>query len=441
MRANLVSPSSAHLSYAIRDIVKVGDLVRRFGVEVTWENIGDPIAKGETVAPWIREIVHEVVEQPDSWGYCPTEGFMEAREALAAHVNARPGARVTADDIIFFNGVADAVSKVYGFLNSYARVIGPSPAYSTHSSAESAHCAMPHITYNLDPDNGWMPDLADLRQKIETIPLIGGILLINPNNPTGAVYPQELLQEMVGLAREFGLFLVADEIYIHMVFPGVDTAHLSEVIGDVPAIVMRGISKELPWPGSRCGWIEVLNRSGDDNFSAYVDTLIAAKRLEVCSTSGPQLAVPRIFGDSRYPAHLTERARMYAARAEEAYSILSAVPGIKLNRAQGAFYMTALFEDGVLNGRNTLPIADPTLREIIERQSEGVAPDARFVYYLLASTGICVVPLSGFCCPHHGFRFTLLETDDAKREWTLRTLANSLEAYLESGRESGRANA
>lgn len=432
MRANLVSPSSAHLSYAIRDIVKFGELVRRFGVEITWENIGDPIAKGETVAPWIREIVHEVIDTEDAWGYCPTEGFKEVREALAAHVNARPGARVTADDIIFFNGVADAVSKVYGFLNSYARVIGPSPAYSTHSSAESAHCAMPHITYDLDPANGWMPDLDDLRHKIEVNPLIGGILFINPNNPTGAVYPKEVLEGIVALAREFGLFLVADEIYIHMVFPGVDTAHLSEVCTDVPAIVMRGISKELPWPGSRCGWIEVLNRSVDDNFAAYVDSLVAAKRLEVCSTSGPQLAVPRIFADPRYPAHLAERAGVYAARAQQAYDILSAVPGVTITKAQGAFYMTALIDRALINGSNTLPIADPRLRELVEKQAENAAPDARFVYYLLASTGICVVPLSGFCSPHPGFRFTLLETDDAKREWTLRTLAASLTEYIAS---------
>ncbi len=312
MRANLVSPSSAHLSYAIRDIVKFGEQVRRHGVEITWENIGDPIAKGEKVAPWIREIIHEVVEVDDSWGYCPTEGFMVAREALAAHVNARSGARVTAEDIIFFNGVADAVAKVYGFLSPHARVIGPSPAYSTHSSAESAHCALPHLTYDLDPDNGWLPDLVDLRRKVEKNPSIAGILLINPNNPTGAVYPVEVLERIVAIAREFGLFLVADEIYIHMVFPGVETVHLSEVTPDVPAIVMRGISKELPWPGSRCGWIEVLNRSRDQNFSAYVDSLVAAKRLEVCSTSGPQLAVPRVFGDARYAGHLAARAKMYS---------------------------------------------------------------------------------------------------------------------------------
>ena len=434
MRANLVSPSSAHLSYAIRDIVKFGEQVRRHGVEITWENIGDPVAKGEKVAPWIREILHEVVEIDDSWGYCPTEGFMEAREALAAHVNARPGVRITADDIIFFNGVADAVAKVYGFLSPHARVIGPSPAYSTHSSAESAHCALPHLTYDLDPDNGWMPDIADLRRKIEKNPSIAGILIINPNNPTGAVYPVAVLEQMVALAREFGLFLVADEIYIHMVFPGVETVHLSEVATGVPAIVMRGISKELPWPGSRCGWIEVLNRGSDQNFSAYVDSLVAAKRLEVCSTSGPQLTVPRIFGDPRYTEHLATRAQMYSERAREAYEALGSIPGLKVNPAQGAFYMTAVFEHGVLNGSNRLPIADRNLRELVERQCKGAAPDACFVYHLLASTGICVVPLTGFYTPHPGFRFTLLETDDAKRAWIFRTLAAAVAEYIESGK-------
>ena len=432
MRANLISPSSAHLQYAIRDIVKFGDLVRQHGVEVTWENIGDPIAKGEKVEPWIREIVHDVIELDGSWGYCPTEGFFEARDALATHVNARAGARVTADDIIFFNGVADAVAKVYGFLSPHARVIGPSPAYSTHSSAESAHCALPHLTYDLDPENGWLPDLVDLRYKIEKNPSIAGILIINPNTPPGAVYPVDMLREIVAIAREFGLFLVADEIYIHMVFPGANTVHLSEVATDVPAIVMRGISKELPWPGSRCGWIEVLNRAEDPNFSQYVDSLLAAKRLEVCSTSGPQLAVPRIFGDPRYVGHLATRSAMYADRFAEAQEAFAGVKGVQLSKVQGAFYVTALFEHGSLNMDNRLPIANQNLRDIVERQCTTAAPDARFVYHLLASTGICVVPLTGFYTPRPGFRFTLLETDAAKRKWIFETLAGAVAEYLAS---------
>ena len=430
MRADLVSPSSAHLSYAIRDIVTFGELVRRHGVEIAWENIGDPVAKGETIEPWIRQVYHDVVDRDDSWGYCPTEGFRDAREALAKHVNVRPGARITPDDIIFFNGVADAVAKVYGFLSPHARIIGPSPAYSTHSSAESAHCALPHITYDLDPDNGWLPDLDDLRRKIQKQPSIAGILLINPNNPTCAVYPVKVLEEVVALAREFGLFLIADEIYIHMVYPGVTTAHISEVDPDVPAIVMRGVSKELPWPGSRCGWIEVLNREADQNFSAYIDSIVAAKRLEVCSTSAPQLVVPRVFGDSRYAAHLRQRAKMFADRAQEACDALSEVEGIKVHKAQGAFYITVLFEQGALNGAKSLPIADAALRELVEQQCKGAAPDWRFVYQLLGSKGICVVPLTGFYTPHPGFRFTLLETDDAKRAWIFSTLADALREYL-----------
>jgi alanine-synthesizing transaminase len=432
MRGNLVSPSSAHLSYAIRDIVKFGEQVRRHGVEITWENIGDPIAKGEKVAPWIREIVHEVVENVESWGYCPTEGFLEVREALAAHINARGGATATPDDIIFFNGVGDAVSKVYGFLNPEARVIGPTPAYSTHSSAESAHCACPHLMYDLVPENGWLPDMDDLARKVRDNPAINGILLINPNNPTGAVYPVELLQRIVDLAAKYNLFLVADEIYIHMIFPGANSAHLSEVVGDVPAIVMRGISKEIPWPGSRCGWIEVLNRDKDQNFSRYLDAVVAAKRLEVCSTSGPQLAIPRIFGDPRYSAHVVARADMFATRAAEAYEILRDVPGTSLVPPRGAFYMSLLFEDGVINGRQSLEIKDPILREMIEGLAANVAPDLRFVYYLLGATGICVVPLSGFCSSHPGFRFTVLETDDGKRRWTMNTLASALREYVAS---------
>jgi aspartate/methionine/tyrosine aminotransferase len=210
--------------------------------------------------------------------------------------------------------------------------------------------------------------------------------------------------------------------------------HLSEVATDVPAIVMRGISKELPWPGSRCGWIEVLNRAADQNFSAYVDTVVAAKRLEVCSTSGPQLTVPRIFGDPRYAGHLEHRSSMFAARADEAFAALSPVPGLKINRAQGAFYMTAIFEPGVLlEGDNRLPIENTELRDLVDRQCVGAALDARFVYHLLASTGVCVVPLSGFCSPHPGFRFTLLETDDEKRRWVFKTMAEAVTEYIQSG--------
>jgi aspartate/methionine/tyrosine aminotransferase len=123
---------------------------------------------------------------------------------------------------------------------------------------------------------------------------------------------------------------------------------------------------------------------------------------------------------------------MYASRAAEAYRIFSEVDGVIVNQPQGAFYMTVLFEDDVLNDRQTLPIPDVKVRRFIEDKIKGVENDKRFVYYLLGSTGICVVPLTGFCCRKKGFRLTLLEMDDEKRRWTWHTIAQSIRAYLDS---------
>jgi aspartate/methionine/tyrosine aminotransferase len=388
------------------------------------------VQKGEKIAPWIRQILHDVVDQDASWGYCDTAGVPATRQFLADEVNRRGGAKVTPDDIFFFNGIGDAVAKVYGFLRREARIIGPTPAYSTHSSAEAAHSGYEHLTYELDPYNKWMPDLDDLRMKVKYNDSITGILLINPDNPTGAVYPREVLEGMVAIAREFGLFLIADEIYAHIVYNGNRTLHLSEVIGDTCGIVMRGISKEFPWPGSRCGWIEILNRDKDAMFNTYVNSLVASKRLEVCSTTAPQMCIPRIMGDPRYPDHLKRRAAVFEARAKEAWAMLQGIPGVLVNRPSGAFYMTVLFEDGVLNDRQTLAIENPKVRAMVEDLVKGVTHDARFVYYLLGAAGICVVPLTGFCCKRDGFRVTLLECDDEKRRWIFGTLAKALREYL-----------
>ncbi len=432
MRRNIVHAGAGSLTYAIREIVEVAHRFRDLGLEITWENIGDPVQKGEQIAPWIRQIMREIVDQHLAWAYCDTAGIPESRQFLAEEINKRGGAQVTPDDVIFFNGIGDAVAKVYGFLARNARVIGPTPAYSTHSSAEAAHSGYEHLTYELDPYNNWLPDLDDLRLKVHYNDSIAAILLINPDNPTGAVYPRKVLEEVVAIARKHDLFLIADEIYTHIVYNGYDTLHLSEVIGDVCGIVMRGVSKEVPWPGSRCGWIEVLNRHRDKMFDVYVNSLLASKRLEVCSTTMPQLAVPRIMGDPRYPAHLKQRATTFQARAKEATAALQGIPGVKVNCPNGAFYMTVMFEDGALNNRQTLRIDNPKVRKMVEDLTAGGPNDQRFVYYLMGATGICVVPLTGFCCKRDGYRATLLECDDERRRWTFNTLASAMKEYLNS---------
>ena len=115
MRRDIVHVGARSLSYEIREIVGVAHEIRDLGQSITWENIGDPIQKGERIPEWIRDIVHELVDDPAAWAYCDTQGVAETREFLASHVNARNGVRITTDDIMFFNGLGDAVAKVYGY--------------------------------------------------------------------------------------------------------------------------------------------------------------------------------------------------------------------------------------------------------------------------------------------------------------------------------------
>lgn len=432
MRRNIVHEGSGQLTYEIREIVEIANEMQALGLDITWENIGDPIQKGERWPAWMKQVITDLVADDRTFGYVDTRGVKKTREFLANEVNKRGGCQITPNDIIFFNGLGDAVAKVFGFLKREARVIGPSPAYSTHSSAEAAHSGYEHLTYELDPANRWMPDLDDLENKVKYNDSIAGILLINPDNPTGAVYPVEILEGMVDIARRYDVFVVCDEIYAHIVYDGARTKHLSEVIGNVPGIALRGISKEYPWPGSRCGWTEIFNQDKHPQFRQYVSSLLAAKRLEVCSTSLPQYSIPPIIGDPRYLDHLRMRRHIFQSRADEAYEIFSKVKGISVVKPQGAFYMSIIFEPGILNDRQFLKIGNQKVRADIESRVRTVQPDKRFVYYLLGATGICVVPMTGFCCTRHGFRVTLLECDDAKRKWTWKTIGASIRDYIHS---------
>src|SRR5574341_2500048 len=426
MRNNIVSLGADELKYEIREIVAVAKEFAKLGLAITWENIGDPVQKGEKIPDWIKEIVIEANREDMSYAYSPTKGLEATREFLAQRANGNGNVRITKEDIIFFNGLGDAISKIYGQLKKEYRVIGPSPAYSTHSSAEAAHAGSEYISYNLDPRNLWYPDLTDLRMKVKYNPAISGILVINPDNPTGAVYPKEVLQEIVAIAREYDLFIVCDEIYINMAYNGKTAVPLAEVIGDVCGISMKGISKELPWPGSRCGWIEVYNQKNDPVFTKYVKSIVDDKMLEVCSTTLPQKVIPRIFADPRFKAHVEQRNRRYERRSNIAFDLLKDISGIVVNRTNGAFYMTVMFEEGALNGRQSLPVRDKAVKELVEKITSGVARDKRFVYYLLATTGICVVPLTGFNCSLKGFRITLLESDDQKFDGIFKTVRDKI---------------
>lgn len=433
MRQKLLSDGAKELSYEIREIVKKAEQLKKLGLEISWENIGDPIQKHHKLPAWIKDVVAGLVQQDDVYSYCPSKGMLETREFLARQTNAMGGVQIGPDDICFFNGLGDAIAKVYQYITGTSRVIGPSPAYSTHSSAEAAHANHEPLTYKLDPDNHWYPDLDDLYNKVKYNPNIVGILIINPDNPTGMVYPLETLKRIVEIAKEFNLFLVADEIYINITYNGARAWSLAEIIEDVPGISMKGISKELPWPGARCGWMEYYNRDKDEDFNRFCQALDNAKMIEVCSTKLPQLAIPKIFGDPRFRSYREETNRNIGKRSKIIADILHTVPELTFNETFGAFYNTIIFRKGVLKPHQRIEIENSAIRNLVEKWTGEKLPlDKRFVYYLLAAKGVCVVPISSFCSELEGFRVTLLEEDEATLTRTFEAIRDGILAYISS---------
>jgi aspartate/methionine/tyrosine aminotransferase len=432
MRHHLLKNGTDELTYEIREIVKKAMLLKKQGKTIYWENIGDPIEKNYQIPDWIQEIVSDLARDNRSYGYCPSKGILETREFLAERTNAKGGVQIDAEDILFFNGLGDAIATFYNLLDSTARVIGPSPAYSTHSSAEASHAHDAPLTYNLNPANHWYPDLDDLYFKVKYNPNIVGILIINPDNPTGMVYPRATLERIVEIAEEFNLFLISDEVYNQITYNGAQACALSEVIGKVPGIAMRGISKEFPWPGSRCGWMEFYNRDEKDEFAALCRALDDAKMIEVCSTTLPQMAIPAVMSDDRYEPHRTELNERIGVRSRKVKKALSGIPGLIINETYGAFYNTIVFKDGVLNNQQSLEIDSPEAAELVSQWTAGVSPDYRFVYYLLGATGICVVPASSFCSDLQGFRMTLLEENEEQLDHILASMRQAILDYLAS---------
>ncbi|MEQ9297779.1 MAG: pyridoxal phosphate-dependent aminotransferase, partial [Cyclobacteriaceae bacterium] len=404
--------------------------LQELGYEILWENIGDPIQKHQQLPQWMKTILTDLLNEDDTYSYSHSKGVLATRQFLADRTNKIQGVQIQAEDITFFNGLGDAIAKMYQYLLPTSRVIGPSPAYSTHSSAEAAHANHHPITYKLDPKNSWYPDMDDLYNKVKYNPSIVGLLIINPDNPTGMVYPREILEEMVNIAREFDLFIISDEIYQHIVYNGAVATALAEIIGDLPGIALKGISKEIPWPGARCGWAEYYNRQHDSEFDRLCQTLDNAKMIEVSSTKLPQVAIPKLLGHENYAPFRLELNERIGGRSRTIAEILGDLPQIEFNPTNGAFYNTIIFKEGVLKPGQTMEIKDEKVSTLLDTwlNEPTIALDKRFVYYLLAAKNVCVVPTSSFCSDLLGFRVTLLEEDeDMLQETFLRIKQGILE--------------
>ena len=430
MRQNLQRADNSLLSYPIREVVTIGKQLEKLGnFSMIWENIGDPVAAGESVPKWMHDIVQQQVASDKSFAYTETQGAIAAREYVLEHFSCKK--KCTVDDILFFNGLGEAINKVMNNLPKETRVLVPSPTYPSHATAESMHAGCSFISYQLDPTNDWEPDVDEIENKVRYNDHVVAILVINPNNPTGSVYKKETLEKIIAIAKKYDCFVIFDEIYHHMVFEGVKTTLLHEIIGDVPGISMKGISKDIPWPGSRCGWIEVYNAEKDTDFKNFIEIILLNKMLEVCSTTLPQIVLPHLYEHPEYPAYLASRIDKYQRRADEAAEYFSHIPQVRVNKPKGVFYLVVELLDCP---RNTLESVNKEVRlmlDTLESTEQTLAnnTDFQFSYELMGSEGVCVVPLSGFGSTVNGFRMTLLQEDDKTFTQTLEKIGRGITHY------------
>ncbi len=430
MRKNLLRTDRALLAYPIREMAVEAQYIEQLrGRPMIWENIGDPIAQGERIPDWAEDYIHHALRHAQTYAYTDTRGDAQARHFVAAQlpddVHCDPD-----KDILFFNGLGEAINRLFNNLPQEARVLVPCPTYPTHATAERVHAGKPFIGYQLLPEKDWDPDVAEMEQLIQQHKDITAILVINPNNPTGALHSRAVLERIIALAKKYDLFVIFDEIYHNLVFEGEEMTLLAEIIGDdVPGISMKGISKDIPWPGARCGWLEFYNADKDDTFRAFVDTILLSKMMEVCSTTLPQKVFPDIFADRRFPHHLQNRITKYNRRADAVAEVLGTLPMVRFVRPKGVFY--AVIELLDLSPDGVIPIDDPAISAHINRlrSQKGLMADVHFAYALLGAKNICVVPLSGFGARQDGFRMTLLQEDDAVFDQTLQDLRQAITAY------------
>ena len=425
MRKDLLHIWATKLSYEIREIVDVAKKIQKINKkEIIWENIWDPVEKWEKIPDWLKNMVTSACEKDEVYWYSPTRWLEKTLQYLASKDD-----KIEKEDILFFNWLWDAINKVYKNLSATSRVIWPNPAYSTHSSAEAAHAGSEHITYSLDPKNNWNPDLEELENKVKYNPNIVWILVVNPDNPTGAVFKREVLEKIIDIAREYNLFVIFDEIYEKLTYDKKDRVLLSEIIWEVPGISMKWISKELPWPGARCGWIEVYNKNKDQNFADYIDSIVASKMLEVCSTTLPQYIIPEVYESKEFAKSLEERIEKYQKRAEKAEEIFSDCEYVSVVKPKWAFYLSVVFNLEKINNLDyDFDYENAEIKEIIEKKvGDNSRFDKKFCYHLLAKESICIVPLSSFNSTYDWFRVTLLEDDFEKYELTLNTIKKFIE--------------
>ncbi len=351
-----------------------------------------------------EEIQQDMIRNlPNSAGYSDSKGIFAARKAVMHYTQQQGIDGVTLDDIYLGNGASELIVMASNaMLNDGDEMLIPAPDYPLWTAAVSLSGGIP-VHYRCDESAGWMPDLADIRAKVT--PRTKGIVVINPNNPTGALYSDELLKGIIEIAREFGLVIFADEVYDKILYDGARHTAIGSLSDDVLTLTFNSLSKSYRSCGYRAGWMVV---SGDKFVAKdYIDGLNMMSNLRLCPNVPGQWAIQTALGGYQSINDLICEGGRLRRQRDLAYELITAIPGVSCVKPSAALYM--------------FPRLDPEIYPIRDDQA--------FILELLQETKVMLVQGTGFnwASPDH-FRIVFLPHEDDLRE-AIGRIARFLEHY------------
>ena len=351
-----------------------------------------------------EEIQQDMIRNlPDSAGYSDSKGIFAARKAVMHYTQQKGIKGVTLDDIYLGNGASDLiVMALNALLDDGDELLLPAPDYPLWTAATTLSGGTP-VHYLCDESNGWMPDLEDMRRKIT--PRTKGIVVINPNNPTGALYSETLLREIVALARAHGLVLLSDEVYDKILYEDAQHTALASLSTDVLTLTFNSLSKSYRSCGYRAGWLVVSGNKTDAR--DYIEGLDMLANMRLCANVPGQWAVQTALGGYQSINELIREGGRLRKQRDLAYELVTAIPGVTCVKPEAALYM--------------FPRLDPAMYPI--------ADDREFFLEVLKVTRVMLVQGSGFNFPdNQHFRIVFLPHEDELRE-AIGRLAKFLENW------------
>jgi len=389
--ADLVKPISksdklANVAYDIRGpVLDKARQMQEEGHKIIHLNIGNVAAFG-LMPP--DEIVQDMIRNlPDAAGYTDSKGMFAPRKAVVHSMQEKGVKGVTVDDVYLGNGASELIQiSISALVNDGDEILIPTPDFPLYTAVVGLSGGKP-VHYLCDEQNGWLPDIEDLRAKIT--PRTRGVMVCNPNNPTGALYPDNVLLAIIELARQHQLVVFTDEIYDKTLYDGHTHTSMASLADDVLFLTFNGLSKNYRSCGYRAGWMVV---SGEKRHARdYIEGLNMLASLRLCSNTPGQLAIQTALGGYQSIRDLVAPGGRLCKQRDLAYAMLSQIPGVSVVKPKAALYM--------------FPRLDPKVYPITD--------DQQFAYDLLAEQKVLIVQGTGFnwIAPDH-FRLVFLPNVD-----------------------------